>query len=71
MKIEIEDLITQKGAAKIRGVSPQSINELVKKGKLKTVAIGGRQFLLRPEVEAYKPGPFGRPRKKPARKARR
>jgi excisionase family DNA binding protein len=64
IKIRLEDLITQKEAARIRGVSPQSINELVKKGKLKTVTVGGRRFLLKPDVEAYQPGPYGRPRKR-------
>jgi hypothetical protein len=63
MKVELSDLITQKEAAKIRGVTPQSINDLVKRGKLGTVTIGDRKFLLRPEVKAYKAERGGRPRK--------
>jgi hypothetical protein len=63
MKVELSDLITQKEAAKIRGVSPQSINDLVKRGKLRTFTIGDRKFLLRPEVKAYKAEKGGRPRK--------
>ncbi len=71
MKVDLDDLITQKEAAKIRGVSPQSINYLVKRGKLKTVTIGDRKFLLRSEVEKFKPAPAGRPKGKPAKKRTR
>jgi excisionase family DNA binding protein len=71
MKIKLEDLITQKEAAEIRGVTSQSINDLVKRGKLSTVTIGKRKFLLRSEVKKYKPEVGGRPRKKPAAKTKR
>jgi Zn-dependent peptidase ImmA (M78 family) len=64
MKVDLSDLITQKEAAKIRGVSPQSINYLVKRGKLKTVTVGDREFLSRSEVKKYRPGKAGRPKKK-------
>ncbi len=72
MKVELHDLITQTEAAEIRGVSVQSISYLVKRGKLKTVSIGKRKFLLRSEVEKFKPGLAGRPKgkAKTARKAR-
>lgn len=69
MKIKLEDLITQKEAAEIRGVTSQSINDLVKRGKLSTVTIGRRKFLLRSEVKNYKPEVGGRPRKTPAKKS--
>ena len=68
MKIKLDDLITQKEAAEIRGVTSQSINDLVKRGKLTTVSIGKRKFLLRSEVKKYKPEVGGRPRKNPANK---
>jgi predicted site-specific integrase-resolvase len=63
MKIQVEDLITQTEAAEIRGVSWQAINDLVRRGKLRTVIIGKRKFVLRSEVKAYKPEVGGRPRK--------
>jgi len=65
MKIDPGELVNQKEAARIRGVSPQSINYLVKRGKLRTVTIGDRKFLLRSEVENFKPSVGGRPKKKP------
>jgi hypothetical protein len=71
MKVDPGELVNQKEAAKIRGVSPQSINYLVKRGKLSTITIGDRKFLLRSEVENFKPGIGGRPRKKPAKKTSR
>jgi len=69
MKVDPGELVNQKEAAKIRGVSPQSINYLVKRGKLSTITIGDRKFLLRSQVENFKPAIGGRPRKKPAKKA--
>ena len=69
MKIDPKELINQKQAAEIRGVSPQSINDLVKRGKLRTIRIGDREFLFRSEVEKFKPSLGGRPRKTPAKKA--
>jgi len=64
LKVDLENLITQVEAAEIRGVSVQAISDLVKRGKLKTVSLGKRKFLLRSEVENFEPGPAGRPRKK-------
>ena len=63
-KVSLDELITQKQAAEIRGVTPQSIHLLVKRGRLKTVRIGERDFLLRSEVEKFKPDVGGRPKKK-------
>jgi predicted XRE-type DNA-binding protein len=40
--IDLEDLISQAEAAEIRGVSRASINELVKRERLRSVEIGGR-----------------------------
>lgn len=71
MRIDLDDLITQKDAAKIRGVSPQSINYLVKRDKLKTVTIRDRKYLLKSEVKKFKPSPPGRPKKKPVKTATR
>ena len=67
-RVRLDELITQKQAAEIRGVTPQSIHLLVKRGRLKTVQIGGRQFLLRSDVEKFEPDPGGRPKKKVAKR---
>lgn len=71
MKVDLDDLITQTEAAEIRGVSVQSISYLVSRGKLKTVTIGKRKFLLRSEVKKFKPGPAGRPKGKSTKKRTR
>jgi len=70
MKVELNDLITQKEAAEIRGVTPQSINDLVKRGKLTTISLGKRKFLSRKQVKNYKPSIGGRPKQSANRKAR-
>lgn len=63
MKIDVTDLITQQEAADLRGVTLQAMNKLVRLGRLKTITIGKRAFLLRSEVEAYEPSVGGRPKK--------
>jgi hypothetical protein len=60
--MNLEDLISQADAAKLRGVSRASINELVARGRLRSVDIAGKVFLYRSEVEAFEPQPGGRPR---------
>ena len=62
--MNLKDLISQAEAARLRNVSRASINELVKKGRFKTVEIGGQTFLLRSQVESYVPSIGGRPAKK-------
>jgi hypothetical protein len=64
-----EDLITQAEAAKVRGVTLASINELVQRGRLRVVELFGRKLLYRAEVESFrklKTGP--KARRAPARK---
>lgn len=51
--IDFSDLISQKEAAEIRGVSRAAINELVKRGRLSVQEIGGKKFLSRMEVESF------------------
>ncbi len=55
--------VSQSEAARIRDVSPQAIGRLVKKGRFRTLQIGGRVLLDHSEVENYKPRRKGRPRK--------
>jgi hypothetical protein len=55
--------VSQSEAARIRGVTPQAIENLMKKGRFRTLRIGGRVLLDRREVQSYKPKQTGRPRK--------
>jgi excisionase family DNA binding protein len=71
MKVDLDDLITQKEAARIRGVSVQAINDLVRRGRIETVTIGGRKFLSRSEVEGFKPALAGRPKSTSTKKRTR
>jgi excisionase family DNA binding protein len=64
VKTDTVDLITQAEASRIRGVSREAIYDLVARGKLSVVEIGGQKFLRRSEVENYKPQRAGRPARK-------
>ena len=68
MKIDPNDLITQAEAARIRGVSHEAIRHLVREGRFKVIRVGGKPFVLRSEIKAYRPGVGGRPPKKKAAK---
>lgn len=65
--IDLDDLISQKDAAELRGCSTQTINSLVKRGKLKALVIGGKTFVSKKDVKGYKPSKGGRPKKKTAK----
>jgi excisionase family DNA binding protein len=67
IQIDLDDLISQKEAAQVRGCSVQTIHSLIKRGKLKTFIIGGKVFVSRKEVKGYKPSKGGRPKKKLAK----
>ena len=70
MEPDLTDLISQAQAARIRGCSHEAIRDLIKRGKLKSFGIGDRVFVLRSEVERFKPGKPG-PRKKPKKSSRK
>lgn len=61
--VRVEDLISLAEAARIRGVSRQALDDLVKRGKLPTVEIAGRRLVRRQDVVAYEPELGGRPKK--------
>lgn len=63
-KEELKNLISQKEAAELRGVSLSAISDLIKRGKLTPVEVGGRKFLRRIDVVNYEPARGGRPTKK-------
>lgn len=57
---DIGNLITQKEAALIRGVTQAAIGDLIKRGRLRTLEMFGRVLVYRSEVEAFereRPGP--------------
>lgn len=62
-KEELLDLITQSEAARLRNVSPEAIADLIRRGRLTAIEVGGRKFLRRSEVVDYKPLKGGRPSK--------
>ena len=68
MKFNPEDLVTQTTAGKIRGVSTQAIVSLVQRGRLTSIVIDGHTFVLRKEIESFKPSAAGRPKRKQSAK---
>ncbi len=62
VKKEDPELLTVDEAARIRGVVPSAIRNLVYRGRLASVRLYGRMLLYRAEVEGFemeKPGPKG------------
>ena len=56
------DWISQAEAAQLRGVSRQAISKLVRKGRLKSIVIGGHTLVSRADVLSFQPRAAGRPR---------
>ena len=57
------DLISQAEAARRRGVTVNAIGDLIRRGRLGAVEVGGRTFVHAAEVDGFekaKPGPKGR-----------
>jgi predicted DNA-binding protein (UPF0251 family) len=54
-----EGWITQAEAARIRGVSQQAIDNLVKRNRFKTLKLGGKTLLNRADIANYQPQPPG------------
>ena len=61
--IDPDDWVSQKEAARMRGVSTQTISHLVRKGRFRTLEIGGHTFIHREDVVNFVPDKGGRPRK--------
>jgi excisionase family DNA binding protein len=62
-KISTEEWITQAEAARIRGVSRQAINKLIKKGRIKTIKVSSIILVDRKDIENFESLNSGRPRK--------
>ena len=59
----MDDLISIAEAARLREVSHAAIRGLIDRGRLPVQVIGGRRFVRRSDVRAFKPEKGGRPRK--------
>ena len=57
---DLDELVSISEAARLRGVSPQAIDRLLKRGRLEAVVIGGRRFMRRSDVVNFKPEAGGR-----------
>lgn len=58
--LDFSDWISQAEAARLRGVSRQAIAKLVKKGRLKSIIIGGHSLVNRDEIIGFEPLQAGR-----------
>ena len=56
------DLISQAEAARLRGVTRAAIQDLVRRGRIRSVEVGGRSLVYRSEIISYEQGKPGRPR---------
>jgi excisionase family DNA binding protein len=61
VKEDLGNLISQKEAAELRGVTLAAISDLINRGRLQSVEVGGRRYVRRTEVVSFKPGKGGRP----------
>lgn len=59
--INPSDWISQAEAARIRNVSRQAIHDLVQRGRLTSLSIGGRTLVNLDEVESFERQEGGRP----------
>lgn len=59
----LEDWVSQAEAARLRGVSRQAVSNLIRRGKLNTLTVGGQKFVRREEVLNFNPSKAGRPKK--------
>ncbi|NJM09117.1 helix-turn-helix domain-containing protein [Candidatus Gracilibacteria bacterium] len=64
--IEPSEWLSQAEAARVRGVSRQAIAKLVKKGRVRTLGIGGHVLVNRADIENFTQLAAGRPRKESA-----
>ena len=70
-KVDTQDLVTPPQAARLKGVSRQWIDSLIRRGKIEVVEVAGKRFVRLQEVLNYKPsGVGGRPSKVGGRKSK-
>ena len=61
-RISPSDWISQAEAAQLRGVTRQAISKLVRKGRLKSIVVGGHTLVNRADVLAFESHAPGRPK---------
>lgn len=49
----MNDLISQAEASRLRGVTRAAIRDLIRRGRLRSITVGGRELVFRSEVEAF------------------
>lgn len=59
---DMSDLISQAEAARLRNVTRAAIQDLVRRGRIRSMTIGGRALVYRSEIENYEQGNPGRPK---------
>jgi excisionase family DNA binding protein len=57
----LDDLVSIAEAARVRGVTHGAIRDLISRGRLQAVEVGGRRFVSRSEVKAFRSEKGGRP----------
>ncbi|MFO0968927.1 MAG: excisionase family DNA-binding protein [Gemmataceae bacterium] len=61
-RLSPDDWISQSEAARLRNVTRQAIAKLVRKGRLRTLVLGGHRLVRKSDVLSYQPGNPGRPK---------
>ena len=64
---QFSDWISQAEAARLRGTTRQAVAKLVKKGRIRTITVGGYVLVSRTDISDFKPQPAGRRRTKRSR----
>jgi excisionase family DNA binding protein len=62
-RVDPDELLTVTQAAKVRNVTRQAIDFLIRKGQIEVIEIAGKRFIRRSALSTYKPKPGGRPPK--------
>jgi hypothetical protein len=61
---DLTDLISQAEAARLRKVTRAAISDLIKRGRFRSITVGGRELVYRSEIVNFKKKPAGRPKTK-------
>lgn len=57
---QFSDWISQAEAARIRGTTRQAVAKLVRRGRVRTITVGGYVLVSRTDILAFTPQPAGR-----------
>lgn len=62
MSTNFDEWMSQADAARLRGVSRQAIGRLIKRGRVRTMTVGGYVLVSRNDVVNFRPERAGRPK---------